>query len=140
MCISSSLLAQEWSTEQKDVWKNVEAYWDLGAKGDIEGFLTYMHDDFSGWNINSPLPDDKDTRIKFVSFSFSNTESLFYNIRPLAIKIHGNIAIVHYYYTDVSKNGEEEEMIQGRWTDILINQGDKWIMIGDHGGANPKDN
>jgi hypothetical protein len=57
----------------------------------------------------------------------------------LAIKIHGNIAIVHYYFTDVSKHGEEEEMVQGRWTDILIKQGDKWIMIGDHGGPNPVD-
>jgi ketosteroid isomerase-like protein len=138
--ISASLWAQEWSAEQKDVWKNVETYWDLGAKGDIEGFLSYFHDDFSGWPNASPFPHDKDARVKFVKFSFSNTETVFYNITPLAIKIHGNVAFVHYYYLNVTKHGEKKESTeQGRWTDILMKQGEKWVMIGDHGGPDPLD-
>ena len=34
---------------------------------------------------------------------------------------------------------EKEKVEQGRWTDILIKQDDKWIMIGDHGGATSED-
>jgi len=68
------------------------------------------------------------------------SKSLFYDIQPLAIKIHGNVAIVHYSYTNVFKSGEEKEKVeQGRWTDILLKQGDKWVMIGDHGGATSED-
>jgi hypothetical protein len=29
--------------------------------------------------------------------------------------------------------------VQGRWTDILMKQGDKWVMIGDHGGRTSKE-
>ena len=137
--ISFNLQAQEWTTEQKEVWKNVETYWDLLASGDIDGFLGYFHDDFSGWRNDSPLPDDKNTRAKAIKFFMSDTESLFYNIKPVAIKIHGDVAFVHYYYVDLSRVGEEEEMVAGRWTDVLLKQGDKWVMIGDHGGADPVD-
>lgn len=58
-----------------------------------------------------------------------------YEINPVAIKIHGNVAIVHYYYLRVRKDAEgKEELEQGRWTDILMKQKDKWVLIGDHGG------
>lgn len=140
MLSSNVLFAQEWSTDQKDVWKNVETYWDLGAKGDVEGNLGYYHNDFSGWVNYAHLPDDRATRVKFIKFFLPKTKTLFYNIQPLAIKIHGNVAIVHYSYTEVTKSGDEKEKTeQGRWTDILIKQGDKWIMIGDHGGATSED-
>lgn len=140
MLSSNVLFAQEWSTDQKDVWKNVETYWDLGAKGDVEGNLGYYHNDFSGWVNSAHLPDDRATRVKFIKFFLPKTKTLFYNIQPLAIKIHGNVAIVHYSYTEVTKSGDEKEKTeQGRWTDILIKQGDKWIMIGDHGGATSED-
>ncbi len=44
------------------------------------------------------------------------------------------------YYLDVSKSGEAgEKMTQGRWTDLLKKQGDKWVMIGDHGGPDDDD-
>ncbi len=136
MLVSTHLSAQEWSTEQKEVWKNVETYWDLARKGDIEGFLVYFHNDFSGWAYLSPLPHDRATRVKYIKFTIPKSASLFYDIQPLAIKIHGNVAIVHYSYTAVTKSGEEKEKTeQGRWTDILLKQGDKWVMIGDHGGA-----
>lgn len=140
MIAPTALYAQEWSTDQKEVWKNVETYWDLGAKGEIEEFLTYFHDDFSGWNIGAALPANRDERIKIIRFSQSRNKSLFYRIQPLAIKIHGDVAFVHYYYMDITEDDEGNETeVQGRWTDILIKQGDKWIMIGDHGGPIPGD-
>jgi len=53
----------------------------------------------------------------------------------VAIKVHGDFAFAHYYYASLyqEKKGEEE-VSQGRWTDILKKEGDKWLLIGDHGG------
>lgn len=136
---ASGVLAQEWSAEQKEVWNNVETYWDLLAKGDIDGFLTYFHDDFSGWQNAAPLPDKKSDRVKMIKFFSASSESLYHDIRPVAITVHDNMAIVHYFYTDVSSMDGEVEMMQGRWTDILVKDGDRWIMIGDHGGPDPVD-
>ena len=140
MLSSNLLFAQEWSKDQKDVWKNVETYWDLYAKGDVEGYLGYFHNDFSGWHNSAHLPHDRATRVKFIKFFLPKAKTLFYDIQPLAIKIHGDVAIVHYSYVFIFKDVEEKEKdMQGRWTDILIKQGAKWILIGDHGGATSED-
>jgi hypothetical protein len=40
------------------------------------------------------------------------------------------------YYTQVVKDGEGKEKTQrGRWTDILVKQDGRWVLIGDHGGS-----
>jgi ketosteroid isomerase-like protein len=134
----SFVSAQEWSTAQKDVWKSVEAYWALDAAGDTSGFLEYFDADYSGWSVYSPLPSDKATAKKFITFEHKNSKTLVANIQPVAIKIHGDIAIVHYYFTQVSKaDGEKQKRNNGRWTDILQKKGDKWVLIADHGGSVP---
>ena len=133
---SAQLFGQEWSAEQKEVWKNVETYWDLGAKKDLEGFMDYFHDDFIGWSNRNALPNNKASRRKSISHSFETTTVLIQELQPVAIIIHGNVAIVHYYYSEVSKDVEGKENNEsGRWTDILMKQGDKWVMIGDSGGS-----
>jgi hypothetical protein len=48
--------AQEWSTAQKEVWKSVETYSELGAKEDLDGFMSYFADDYLGWSTRSPMP------------------------------------------------------------------------------------
>ena len=106
---STALKAQEWSAKQKEVWKNVETYWELAAGGKVEEFLSYFHNDFSGWGNSAHVPGDKATRAKFIRFYIPRTKTLIYDIKPLAIKIHGNVAIVHYSYTEASKYAEEKE-------------------------------
>jgi len=136
--ISVQLSAQEWSDKQKEVWKNVETYWDLDAKRDLEGVLGYFHDDYSGWFNRSALPGNKASTRKWVGHFFETTKILVQEIKPVAIKIHGNMAVVHYYYSRLVKDVEGKERNRsGRWTDILMKQGDKWVLIADHGGPSP---
>jgi len=133
---SAPLFAQEWSTAQSKVWKNVEAYWDLWAKRDLEGFHKYVHDDYSGWFNRAPLPSTKESVMKWQTHTFQTRKVLVHQIDLVAIKIHGNVAVVHYYYSMIGTDAEGKERTRsGRWTDILIKQkGDKWVLIGDHGG------
>ena len=133
---SAQLFGQEWSAEQKEVWKNVETYSDLWAKEDLEGVLSYCHDDFSGWKNQDALPRNKASIRKFSAHNFETTKVLINDIQPVAIKIFDNVAIVHYYYSEVIKDVEgKEKNDRGRWTDILMKQGDKWVLIGDSGGS-----
>jgi len=130
--------AQEWSPAQKEVWKNVETYWGLVAKGDLEGFLSYMHPDYRGWSYQSPVPETKETARKFLTHEMATTKTLVYQITPVAIQVHGDFAFVAYYYTEIAKDAEGKTASrQGRWLDILMKQGEKWVMIGDHGGDQP---
>lgn len=131
----SLLLAQEWSAAQKEVWKNVEAYNAMADAGNIDGFMAYVHNDYLGWSNESALPNDRAAVKKFIDYEFKNSKTVLSSIKPVGIGIFGNVAYVHYYYTVVYKDSEGKEKYEsGRWTDILMKQGDKWVMIGDHGG------
>jgi ketosteroid isomerase-like protein len=131
--------AQEWNPEQRDVWKNVEAYWAAETSGNLEEFINYMHPDYSGWYSDSPAPAGRDVARKFLTFEHKHRKTHVYHVHPLAIKVHGNVAIVHYVFTTISQWGDGKPSDRsGRWTDILMKQGDRWVLIGDHGGTDPK--
>jgi ketosteroid isomerase-like protein len=136
----TSLFAQEWSAAQKEVWKNVESFWALDAAGDTEEIMSRFHPEYQGWGIANAMPSNKEAAGKFMAHSHKTTKILLYNIQPVAIKIHGNIAFAHYYWNQVVKDAEgKEKQVSGRWTDILMEQGDKWVLIGDHGGPKSQD-
>lgn len=131
--------AQEWSTAQKEVWKTVEAYWAISEAGDLAGFLSYFHPEYIGWDYSAALPLSVESQKKFMEYNFKTTKSLVYGIWPAAIIVHGDFAIVHYFYGGIYKDAEgKEKSSSGRWTDILIKQGDKWVLIADHGGQTSK--
>ena len=137
---ASPLRAQEWSAAQKEVWSHVEAYWAKDAARDLEGFMAYFHTDYLGWSVEDPLPATKATVRKFVEHQMKTTKVLVQNIQPVGIKILGDVAFVHYYWSQIEKDAEgKEKPVSGRWTDILTKQGDKWVLIGDHGGRTSKD-
>jgi ketosteroid isomerase-like protein len=128
--------AQEWSAAQKEVWKSVETYSELGAKGDLDGFMSYFADDYLGWSTSSAMPGTKADVRKWAAHDFETNKTVLQTLKPVGIAIHGDVAFVHYYYTVLQKNAKgEEKTIQGRWTDILKKQGDRWVLIGDSGGS-----
>jgi ketosteroid isomerase-like protein len=132
----SGVFAQDWSPAQKEVWKNVNDYWTVLAKGDVNGFLDYMHPDYVGWDNNDALPATKDESKKGLLYYMQGNKIPLYDIKPLAIKIYGDVAFVHYYYSFVQELPDGKTRSEkGRWTDILLKQGTKWVMIGDHGGS-----
>jgi ketosteroid isomerase-like protein len=136
---STSLFAQGWSSAQKEVWKNVEAYWGLDSAGNLDAFMSYFHENYIGWEINTPMPSNKATVRKFVDHDYKTEKTVLYNIMPVAINVVGNVAIADYYYTTIAKDAEGKEKTRsGRWADVLMKQGDRWVLIGDHGGRTSK--
>lgn len=141
IAFNSQITAQEWTPEQEDVWKSVEAYWDLAAKGDLDGFTSYFHESFIGWNYGAPVTSSKSSREKLIRFFAPQNKTLFYIITPVGIWEKGEFAFVDYHYMEVTedKDGKRDTEI-GRWTDILIKDGERWVMIGNHGGRTNSDN
>jgi ketosteroid isomerase-like protein len=136
---SANAFGQTWSAQQKEVWTNVETYWSVQAKGDVEGFLSYFSQDYMGWDYGSPVPQGKTSTAKYITMNMKNSKMLFYDITPVAILVYGDIAIVDYYYSLQTENAEAKKQWKtGRWTDILQKQGGgagtKWVLIADHGG------
>ena len=133
--VTLNLNAQQWTPEQLEVWKTVQTYTDLANKGDVEGFLSYFDESFSGWPMGSDAAHNKATRAAWIKYFLPLSKNLLSTITPEAIWVKDNFAFVHYYYSDVSKNADGKVSSEsGRWTDILMKKGNKWVMIGDHGG------
>ena len=132
--------AQEWSAAQKEVWKNVEAYWARDAAGDLEGFLSYFHENYIGWDLTEPMTSNKARLRKFVEHNYKTEKTVLHDIQPVAINVIGDVAVVHYYYTVLGKDADGKDTERsGRWADFLMKQGDKWVLIGDHGGRTSDD-
>jgi ketosteroid isomerase-like protein len=132
--------ADQWTAEQKEVWAVEEKVWSLNKPTDMTEMLTYYHPDYAGWNYGNPVPSNKDRVNKWMSYWFGTGEVVVLDLIPMTIQVHGNFAFVHYYYRMVIKDKKgEEKMESGRWTDIWIKDGGKWLIIGDHGGQTSKD-
>ena len=95
--------AQEWSAAQKEAWKFETDCWAAFAKSDVAGFLEFFHPDYMGWDDNSPLPNTKTDTQKWFQVFASGNKILVYDIKPVGIRVFGDFAIVHYYYSLVNE-------------------------------------
>ena len=138
--LTGNNFAQQWSSEQKDVWAGVEKYWQVSSTGNAMAFMDYFDDSYIGWNVQSAVPQNKAEVAKWIENDFKNNTNVLYTITPLAIWVKGDFAYVHYYYAELDKNKEtgKPNPSQGNWTDILMKKGGKWVLIGDHGGRTSK--
>ena len=134
-----NLMAQQWTDAQKEVWTTVETYNDLAAKSDVEGFLSYFDDSYCGWSYVLDAPSNKNEVTVAIKYWMPNSKTLYQTLTPAKIWVKGDFAFVHYYYTQYTEDsGGKKEWEKGRWTDILMKKGGKWIMVGDHGGQTSK--
>ncbi len=133
-----SASAQTWSPEQQEVWRAVQGCWAHFANENLDAALACHHKDFSGWLYGEPVPRDLNTTRTMVPYFFETRNTRAYELRPIAIRVHGNVAVIHYFYTEIQQLADGSENIeQGRWTDIMLKQDGKWVWIADHGGPRP---
>jgi len=132
--LSGKNYAQQWSAEQKEVWAGVEKYWDVNQSNPMD-FLQYFDDSYLGWNYENGAPSVKSDVTKSFSYWTKKGKEQYHIITPARIWVNGDFAFVHYYYTLVTESTDgKPNTDRGRWTDILMKKGSKWMLIGDHGG------
>jgi hypothetical protein len=135
-----NISAQQWSAEQQEVWNTINAQWqaDKDGKNWVDEFV---HNDCFGWNNSTPMPSNKANTTRWFKAYQSISKTLEYQITPAAIIVKDNFAIAHYYYVILNENYDKKiEREIGRWTDILIKEGDKWFFIAWQGGADKSKN
>ena len=115
-------VAEEWSAEQKEVWKMQEAVWSLWKKGDVEGVLASYHDDCTLWYYRATFTTDKG----YVKQRLNYNKSInFFELEPQDVKIFDNFAIVQYSIKyNIVKEHNERRMTT--W----MKQNGKWLIIG----------
>ena len=130
------MIGQSFSKAEQKVIEGVESYWSDFAGKDKNKWLDDFHDSYKGWSVGSEFLNTKEDNIKWNNYTWGKDEVLFWDITPIGVVLHDNIAVVHYYYTTISKNKNngKETTEKGKWTDVIINDGGKWKLVADHGG------
>jgi ketosteroid isomerase-like protein len=135
LVFSSSAVAQEVANDQADVWSVIEQQWDAVEKGDKKWIDRFLADDFSGWPKNSPAPRSKTSTQMWDRFNNTQGNVVAHELYPLAIIVHGDVAVAHYLFTSAYKDKDGDvEVDNGRFSDILIRVEDGWRFLSWHGG------
>lgn len=136
MLSSQAVTAQTWSPRQQEVWRAVEALWVAGTSGDVDGYYDLVSDDYRGWSNAMRFPTTKAEHRPWSVHWQSTHKVILYDMFPLAIDIHGDIAVVFFSYRALSKDKDGKETLKkGRWTDIYKKTGERWLLIADAGGT-----
>lgn len=127
--------AQDTSDDAADVLLTIEREWEASRKGDQDKIDDMLTDDFMGWNQDSPAPRSKTSTSDWARFGAEMGRLLKYEIYPLSITIHGDVAVAHYLYSSAFKNKKGDiKMSSGRYTDTLVRAEGGWKFVAWHGG------
>lgn len=133
----------DWSGHQEKVWETVEAYTKASHERNLQKYLSFWHPEFLGWHNGDHTPTNLQQRKMGLEYYFSKTKSLEYTLEPLGIQIiaDGKAAIVHYKLRNVLQVQDTGKSKSGisYWTDYLVYEGGRWLLISDHGGAVDED-
>ena len=132
-----SSMAQQSSDDEAAVWATVEAIWTAEERADNDQVDEMISEDFMGWGKSSPAPRGKASSSMWREFNNDQQKGLTHELYPLSIVVHGDMAVAHYLYTNaVQTKDKKVEVSNGRYTDILVRDGDTWKFISWHGGDN----
>ena len=139
MCVAflsaTTLLGQEWSKDEKEVWKTVEDGWASWSKGDSDGAFGTIHDKYLGWNSEDPIPISKTKWMNNYNKYKEFMKVEHYDLDVARILVEGDNAVVYYYFEfySVYEKGEykKEKQMEGRNVEFYVKQGGKWMLLGD---------
>ena len=130
---SAPIVALELDDRQSSVWEMEEAYWRYVSSGNVEEYVALWHDDFVGWPCSSWTPTGKTDIGAWVERIRDNNWTLTYELQPEAIRLFGDVAIVHYAAEYVFDFGDGTTQGVGEWrkfTHTWMQIGDDWQIIG----------
>lgn len=130
--------AQDIPDDQVAVWSVVERQWAAVQHGEENWTEELLTPDFVGWPNESPAPRNRASTRLWQEFSAKQWKGLTYELYPLSIVVHDDVAVAHYLYSKAGEDAAGEPVTRnGRFTDVLIRTGGEWKFISRHGGDDP---
>jgi ketosteroid isomerase-like protein len=136
---TAAVSAQTWSPEQQEIWRLENQQWSMAAAKDTSWIVTMVHPNLSFWGTNDPMPRNKASLSRWDRYAATMSTTLEQEIFPISVTITGNVAVAQYRYQVASENYKKErETVTGRYTDVFIKDGTRWLFIAWAGGDDPK--
>ena len=124
--------AQEWTAEQTEVWETLEACW---TSTDVESQMACIHEDYFTWGVDNAVPLRKSDSHALTARWLDTEVPEWSHFQPLNIAVLGDMAIVHYVMHWADRNKATGERTSGiiNWTEVFKKEGDRWLLLADHG-------
>ena len=122
--------------DERDVKEREKQYWEHLKAKDFEGFMAFFHDDWVAWPsiVDEPLKKD-DLRKRLVD-SDRTKESYSSDLKPQAVQLFGNIAVVHYLMNETWKNNDGRKVSRVvKYTHTWVKEEGTWKVIGGMGNT-----
>jgi hypothetical protein len=129
-----SLKAQEWSSEQKEVWELQEKMFKSYADGDLEGYMSCLHENYVSWSEGSPVPINKGDLKKWESSNLQSQRILNYTVKPVSIVVTDDVAVVNLYFWSRREATTVEGLFltYSKITRFCKKEDGKWLILGNH--------
>ncbi len=118
--------------DETEIWKNEQAYMKFLWNEDPAGVMSFWNAEGVGWPMGTPQPSGNSAARKaFLEILFARTKVVTFEIQPMAIKVFGDVAVVHYFVDWVSRDPEGNEKKQKtRITHTWMKKDGQWKIIG----------
>ena len=130
---------QTWSAEQQEIWKLEEKQWQMAKDKDMGWIEAMVHPNLSYWESGAPAPQTKASLARWNRYDSGNSTVLEQELFPHSITVTGNVAVVNYHYRIARESYKKErETVHGRYTDVFVKDGGRWLFLAWTGGDDPK--
>ena len=123
-CISA--FGQGWTEDQTELWQMEQIYWESLKNFDLETFRNLLHRRTLPWPGGSYQPTDRMQTVSLIQRWLNYDKIEEFELKPEAIHVVGNVAIVCYEYNWKGKVLSDE----GRITHTWLKQKGFWKMLG----------
>jgi ketosteroid isomerase-like protein len=131
-------VAQTWNAEQQEVWALEQQQWQMAKDKDLSWIDKMVHPNISYWEVDQPGPQNKGSLTRWNRYGSTASTVLEHELFPIALTITGNVAVAQYQYSVIRENYKKDrETVTGRYTDVLVKEGDRWLFIAWAGGDDP---
>lgn len=134
-CPASAQRPSDWTKEQAEVWRTVEAWNDAFEANNAAAFFDHMTPDVSLLTPSNPyrvegIADDRQEYEFGLKNGYAEV-SLFQEFQPL-VEVVGDMAYVTYYNRGWYGQGDRASMVYLKETDVLVRDGDRWKIAHVH--------
>ena len=126
------LLAQ---SAEEAVKRTLVEMWDAIEQGDLERYVTYLHDDFTSFGeTDTYLNEAKEYELRSVRGWIERSANIHTEMHQAEVTIRGDVAWITYYWTDesVDRSTGERATSRGKSTRIFAKEGGRWLCIHGH--------
>jgi ketosteroid isomerase-like protein len=117
--------------DEQVLWNLEESYFAHLADREFEALEDFWHPDFIGWPSHSAEPVGLANAQGSLEELTARLKKLSIELRPQALTLHGDVAVVHYYI-DVVQEGVDGQVTEysQRITHTWVRSDGRWRILG----------